>query len=68
MTPEPTTRVGQFLQVLQQAEDDFATVQKELGLTGSAPLVGLGAERPVRTAVAKPARPKVEKAAYKTTR
>jgi len=69
VTPEPTTRLGQLLQVLQQAESTFASVQKELGLVGSAPLVGLGTERPaVVAAVTRPVRPQVQKAALKTTR
>ena len=45
VTPEPTTRSAQLLQALQQAEDDFASVQRNLGLVGAAPLAGLGAER-----------------------
>jgi hypothetical protein len=47
VTPEPTTRSAQLLRALDQAEDDFASVQRELGLVGSAPLVGLEPERPV---------------------
>jgi hypothetical protein len=68
VTPEPTTRTSQFLQTLQQAEEAFANVQRELGLVGAAPLVGLGAEKPVRPEPPRDRKTRVEKVSVKTVR
>ena len=69
VTPEPTTRTAQFLQTLQQAEEAFANVQRELGLVGAAPLVGLGAEKPaVRPEPPRDRKTRVEKVSVKTVR
>lgn len=67
VTPEPSTRGAQLLQALQQAEDDFASVQRNLGLVGAAPLAGLGSEK----AAVRPARASkagVQKVSVKTRR
>jgi hypothetical protein len=69
VTPEPTTRAAQFLQTLQLAEETFASVQRELGLVGAAPFVGLGAEKPaVRPDAPGERKARVQKASVKTQR
>ena len=69
VTPEPTTRAAQFLQTLQQAEEAFENVQRELGLVGAAPLVGLGAEKPVvRADASRDRKARVQKVSVKTVR
>jgi hypothetical protein len=47
VSSQPTTRNAQLLLALRQAEDDFASVHRDLGLSGSAPLAGIGSEMPV---------------------
>lgn len=65
---QPVTRSGQLLQALDKAEDDFASVKSELGLVGSAPMPGLKAEEPVRSAAAPSAKASVQRASTKTRR
>jgi hypothetical protein len=54
-------RVAQLVVALAQADADFSLKQEELGLTGAAPLVGLGEKdepaSPNAPAHASPARP-----------
>ena len=67
--PEPVTRNAQLLRALGQADDDFATVQKELGLVGAAPLVGLKTDgAPVRPSASRPTKAKVQKASAQIRR
>jgi hypothetical protein len=69
VTAEPETPNARLLLALGQAEDDFAAVKRELGLVGSAPLAGLGAERPVvKAAASRSSKAKVKKASIKTQR
>ena len=66
---EPITRSAQLLRALDEADDDFASVQKELGLVGAAPLVGLKADQAaVRPSRSRSARPRVQKASPETWR
>ena len=67
---EPVTRGAKLLLALDQAQDDFASVQKELGLVGAAPMAGLKPEpAPVRwTASRSPKPPRVQKASVETRR
>lgn len=66
---EPVTRPAQLLRALDQAQDDFASVQKELGLVGAAPLAGLKPEKAVvRTSSARAAKPRVQKASVEARR
>lgn len=67
---EPVTRNAKLLRAMDQAQDDFATVQKELGLVGAAPLAGLKPETtPVRlTASRTTKQPRVQKASVETRR
>ena len=65
--PEPTTRSAKLLDAFQRAEDDFKSVQRELGLVGSAPLAGLKTDKPAtREVVGRPRNPRVQKAALKS--
>jgi hypothetical protein len=67
--PEPVTRNARLLQALNQTEDDFATVQKELGLVGSAPLAGLKSDRATaRPSTSQSAKPHVQKASAQKSR
>ena len=67
--PEPITQSAQLLRALDEADNDFASVQKELGLVGAAPLVGLKADQAaVRTSHSRPARPRVQRASTQTPR
>ena len=67
--PEPITRNARLLRALGQADDDFATVQKELGLVGAAPLVGLKTnEAPVRPQASRSSKPRVQKASAQVRR
>jgi hypothetical protein len=67
--PEPITSGAQLLRALSQAEDDFAKVQGELGLVGSAPLVGMKVDKPTPSpAVSRASKPRVKKAAAKIRR
>jgi len=69
ITLEPTTTNARLLDAFQRAEDDFKSVQRELGLVGAAPLAGIQEEKPSAKRVAKrPARPGVQKAALKANR
>ena len=69
VTPEPVTRGAQLLQALQQAQDDFASVQRDLGLVGTAPLAGLGAEKAtVRPSASRAVRAGVHKVSAKPRR
>ena len=66
---EPITRSAQLLRALDEADHDFASVQKELGLVGAAPLVGLKADQAaVRPSRSPSARPRVQKASTETRR
>ena len=67
--PEPITRSAQLLRALDEADRDFASVQKELGLVGVAPLVGLKADpAAVRTSRSPSAKPREQKASTHTSR
>jgi hypothetical protein len=67
ITGEPETRNARLLDALQRAEDDFKSVQRELGLVGSAPLAGLKPDKPAaRQVVGRPRNPRVQKAALKS--
>lgn len=67
VSPEPVTRSARLLQALSQAEDDFASVKRELGLVGAAPLTGLKAdEPPVRPETSSFGKPRARKASAKT--
>ena len=69
VSPEPVTRSARLLQALSRAEDDFASVQKELGLVGAAPLTGLKAdETPVTSKSSRSTKPRVQRVANKTSR
>jgi hypothetical protein len=58
-----------LLEALQQAEDDFRIVQRELGLAGSAPLAGLSSgESPTSFTKRAPRKTGVRKAALKQPR
>ena len=66
---EPVTRSARLLRALDQAQDDFAAVQKELGLVGAAPLAGLKPEPlPVKVSASRWAKPRVQKASMETRR
>jgi hypothetical protein len=66
---EPVTRSARLLRALDQAQDDFASVQKELGLVGAAPLTGLKAEPlPAKVSAVRSAKPRVQKASIETRR
>ena len=67
--PEPVTRSAQLLRALDQADFDFASVQKDLGLVGAAPLVGLKPDQAtVRTSHSRSAKPRVQKVRTLTRR
>lgn len=67
--PEPVTRNAQLLRALGQADDDFATVQKELGLVGAAPLVGLKTDvAPARPSVSRSSKARVQKVSAQVRR
>jgi hypothetical protein len=67
VTPAPVTHGAQLLQALQQAEDDFASVQRNLGLVGTAPLAGLGAEKASnRPSASRASKARAQKVAIKT--
>ena len=67
--PEPVTPNARLLQALNQAEDNFATVQKELGLVGAAPLTGLKSDQaPVRPSTSRSPKPRVQKVSTATRR
>lgn len=69
VTPEPVTHRAQLLQALQLAEDDFASVQRNLGLVGAAPLAGLGPEKAaVRPSASRGSKTGVRKASVKVRR
>ena len=66
---EPVTRSAKLLRALDQAQDDFASVQKDLGLVGAAPLTGLKPEpAPVKVSASRSAKPRVQKASLETRR
>lgn len=70
IAPEPTTTNARLLDAFQRAEDDFKSVQRELGLVGAAPLAGIQEQQPAARRVAKrPAKPGgVQKAALRVDR
>ena len=66
---EPITRSAQLLRALEQADDDFASVRKELGLVGAAPLAGLKPDpATVRTSASRSTKPRVQKASAQAGR
>ena len=66
---EPVTRSAQLLRALEQADDDFASVRKELGLVGAAPLAGLKSEgAPIWPSTSRSAKPRVQKVTTATRR
>ena len=69
ITAEPETRNAKLLDALQRAEEDFKSVQRELGLVGSAPLAGIQEAKPSARRVAKGSpKASVQKAVLKTNR
>ena len=69
VTPEPVTHGAQLLRALQQAEDDFASMKRDLGLVGAAPLAGLGPEKAaVRHSASRGSKTGVQKASVKVER